>query len=48
MRILQVIHAFPPYSEAGSENYTRALAQALCRLGHEVAVFHRVADPAQG
>jgi glycosyltransferase involved in cell wall biosynthesis len=47
MRILQVIHAFPPYSEAGSENYTRALSQALRRLGHEVAVFHRVADPAQ-
>jgi glycosyltransferase involved in cell wall biosynthesis len=47
LRILHVIHAFPPYSEAGSENYTRALSQALCRLGHEVAVFHRVADPAQ-
>src|SRR5262249_43199925 len=46
-RILQVIHAFPPYSEAGSENYTRALAQTLRRLGHEVAVFHRVADVAQ-
>lgn len=47
MRILQVIHAFPPYSEAGSENYTYALSRALRRLGHEVAVFHRIADPAQ-
>lgn len=47
MRILQVIHAFPPYSEAGSENYTYALSQALRRLGHEVTVFHRIADPAQ-
>jgi glycosyltransferase involved in cell wall biosynthesis len=47
LRILQVIHAFPPYSEAGSENYTRALSHALRRLDHEVAVFHRVADPAQ-
>ena len=47
VRILQVIHAFPPYSEAGSENYTYALSQALRRLGHEVAVFHRVADPTQ-
>jgi glycosyltransferase involved in cell wall biosynthesis len=47
VRILQIIHAFPPYSEAGSENYTYALSQALRRLGHEVAVFHRVADPAQ-
>jgi glycosyltransferase involved in cell wall biosynthesis len=47
VRILQVIHAFPPYSEAGSENYTYALSQAFRRLGHEVAVFHRVADPTQ-
>lgn len=47
MRILQVIHTFPPYSQAGSENYTRALSHALRCLGHEVAVFHRVADPAQ-
>src|SRR5262245_21357488 len=47
MRILQVIHAFPPYSVAGSENYTKALAQTLRDLGHEVAVFHRVADVAQ-
>lgn len=47
MRILHVIHAFPPYSEAGSENYTKALAQALRRLGHEVAVCHRIADSTQ-
>lgn len=47
MRILHVIHTFPPYSEAGSENYTRGLSQALRGLGHEVAVCHRIADPTQ-
>ena len=44
MRIAQVIHAFPPYSVGGSENYTLALSKELQRLGHEVAVFHRIAD----
>jgi len=48
VRILHVIHTFPPYSEAGSENYTKALAQALRRLDHEVAVCHRIADATQG
>ena len=44
MRIAQVIHAFPPYSIGGSENYTRALAKELQRLGHQLAVFHRISD----
>lgn len=44
MRIAQVIHAFPPYSVGGSENYTLALSKELRRLGHRVAVFHRIAD----
>jgi glycosyltransferase involved in cell wall biosynthesis len=47
VRILQVIHTFPPYSEAGSENYTRGLSQALHSLGHEIAVCHRIADSTQ-
>ena len=44
MKIAQVIHAFPPSSRAGSENYVEALASELKRQ-HEVVVFHRVADP---
>lgn len=44
MRIAQVIHAFPPYSVGGSENYTLALSKELQRLGHQVAIFHRIAD----
>jgi glycosyltransferase involved in cell wall biosynthesis len=44
MRIAQVIHAFPPYSVGGSENYTLALCKEFQRRGHEVAIFHRIAD----
>jgi glycosyltransferase involved in cell wall biosynthesis len=43
VRIAHVIHAFPPFSRAGSENYVEALARA--QVGrHEVVVFHRTAD----
>jgi glycosyltransferase involved in cell wall biosynthesis len=44
MKIALVIHAFPPSSRAGSENYVEALASELKRR-HEVVVFHRVAEP---
>jgi glycosyltransferase involved in cell wall biosynthesis len=44
VKIVQVIHAFPPYSRAGSENYLEALAIELKRR-HELTVFHRIADP---
>jgi glycosyltransferase involved in cell wall biosynthesis len=43
MKIAHVIHAFPPFSRAGSENYVEALAREQLRR-HEVVVFHRVAD----
>ena len=43
MRIVHVIHTFPPFSRAGSENYCEALAKRQA-TGHEVAVFHRVSD----
>ncbi len=43
MRIVHVIHTFPPFSRAGSENYCEALAFEQA-ANHEVAVFHRVAD----
>lgn len=44
MRISHVIHTYPPYSRAGSENYLEALAAAQARR-HEVSVFHRIAEP---
>ena len=41
MRILQVVHQFPPERIGGAELYTLALAQGLVQRGHPSAVFHR-------
>ncbi len=46
MRITHVIHTFPPFSRAGSENYCEALALRQAQR-HTVSVFHRIADPEQ-
>jgi glycosyltransferase involved in cell wall biosynthesis len=40
LRILEVVHAFPPESFAGTEIYTYNLALALQRLGHQVKVLY--------
>jgi len=40
MRILQVIHQFPPFSSQGSEMHCLQLSRALQQMGHEVGVFH--------
>jgi len=44
MRILHVIHTFPPYTRAGSENYLETLAREQSRR-HTVAVLHAISDP---
>ena len=45
MRILQVVHGFPPAASAGTEVYVRNLAQALAgNPADEVRVFTREAD----
>lgn len=44
MRILQVIHGYPPHYMAGSEVYTYNLTNELARHA-EVAVFTRIEDP---
>lgn len=44
MRVLQVIHGYPPRYNAGSEVYTQSLARALAER-HEVQVFTRQDDP---
>lgn len=41
MKILKVIHGYPPYYNAGSEVYSRTLCHELSRQGHEVLVFTR-------
>ena len=47
MRILEVIHGYPPRYNAGSEIYTQTVSRQLSHLGHEVAVFSRIEDPYQ-
>lgn len=50
MRVLLVVHGFPPHEQSGTELYTSELAQALARAGHDVAVFagsHSAGEPAQ-
>ena len=44
MRILQVVHGFPPNEWTGTELVTLHLAQALRERGHEVSVLTRVYD----
>lgn len=41
MRVLQVIHGYPPRYNAGSEIYTQTICRELARRGHEVRVFTR-------
>lgn len=43
MKILIVIHGYPPYYMAGSEVYTYNLARELAK-SNEVYVFHRIED----
>lgn len=44
MRILKIIHGYPPHYNAGSEVYTQSLCNALA-VTHEVFVFTREEDP---
>lgn len=41
MRILQIVHQYPPERIGGTELYTLALAKGMMDRGHQVAVFHR-------
>lgn len=47
MRILSVVHAYPPFSRAGAENCVEALSREQRRRGHDARVFHRIADPSR-
>ena len=41
MRILHLVHQYPPEFTGGTEFYTQQLSGQLRQLGHEVAVFYR-------
>ena len=46
MRILEIVHGFPPQPEAGAEIYAQTHARALQdHCGDEVIVLTREADP---
>lgn len=44
MRILFVLHTYPPESWGGTELHVRGIARCLVKSGHEVMVFCREAD----
>ena len=41
MHILHVMHQYAPERVGGTEMYTRAVAAAQARAGHQVSVFYR-------
>src|SRR5262245_26224128 len=47
MRVLVVVHGFPPHGQGGSEIYVHEHARALARVGDQVQVLTREADPAR-
>jgi glycosyltransferase involved in cell wall biosynthesis len=48
MRVLHVVHQYPPDRIGGAELYTQAISRALARRGHAVAVFYRRDAPGRG
>ncbi len=46
MRILQIVHGYPPRKWGGVEFVTATLAQTLAQRGHQVTVFARTTDAA--
>lgn len=47
MRILKIVHRFPPESLGGAELYAYRLSHALQAAGHEVSIVYPVDDPAR-
>lgn len=43
MKILQIVHSFPPENVAGTEIYTYSLSRELLK-NNEVSVFYRISD----
>jgi len=46
MRIVQVVHGFPPENLGGTETYAAQLSYELLQCGHDVHVFSRNNNPA--
>lgn len=48
MRILHIVHQYPPEHVGGTELYTQSLAQRLSLRGHQITVFHRQSTEGSG
>ncbi len=47
LRVLQVVHGFPPLQNAGTEQYAAMVADGLRSRGHTVQTFAATIDPAR-
>lgn len=45
MKIIEIVHGYPPEYNAGSENYTSTISHELANSGHSVLVFSRYENP---
>jgi len=45
MKILVVVHGYPPRDNGGTELHARWLARCLAERGHQVRIFARAEDP---
>lgn len=45
MKILVIVHVFPPKQSAGTEVYTYKLAKALQERGHDLCIYYTERDP---
>jgi glycosyltransferase involved in cell wall biosynthesis len=45
MKIIQVIHGYPPQYNAGSENYTESISNEIASRGNEIVIFCREENP---
>jgi glycosyltransferase involved in cell wall biosynthesis len=45
MKVMEIVHGYPPEYNAGSENYTSTISNELANSGHSVLVFSRFENP---
>ncbi|UCC77441.1 MAG: glycosyltransferase family 4 protein [Anaerolineales bacterium] len=48
MKVLHLVHQYPPANIGGTEVYTESVAHALAKRGHEVTVLYRGSSPGVG
>lgn len=48
MKVLHLVHQYPPANIGGTELYTASVAHALAKRGHEVTVLYRGSSPGVG